>query len=180
MAAFITRSATVDDLPTLIHLAHQIWRAYYPGILSSEQIEYMLARFFTSGVMEQEIVGGGVTYFIREEERASAIGFAAVRLTSDARESKLHKLYVQPSVQGQGHGHALLQAVIAHALSLGSQSLMLCVNKQNAKAIAAYERYGFVIRDSIRVDIGSGFVMDDYVMARTLLTSPTPGAMPIR
>ena len=38
------------------------------------------------------------------------------------------------------------------------------VNKRNQQALGAYRRYGFVIREEVVVDIGGGFVMDDYIM----------------
>jgi hypothetical protein len=46
--------------------------------------------------------------------------------------------------------------------------LVLNVNKRNEVAIAAYSRHGFTIRESVKNDIGGGFVMDDYVMAKPL------------
>jgi ribosomal protein S18 acetylase RimI-like enzyme len=58
---------------------------------------------------------------------------------------------------------------------LGADRLMLTVNKRNSKAIAAYQRNGFAIMDSVVVDIGGGFVMDDYVMEKEMLP-PHPGA----
>ena len=42
------------------------------------------------------------------------------------------------------------------------------MNKHNAAAIAAYRNCGFVTREEVVVDIGNGFVMDDYVMAKPL------------
>ncbi len=48
----------------------------------------------------------------------------------------------------------------------GAHRLILSVNKRNAQAIAAYKRNGFVIAESVVTDIGGGFVMDDYVMAK--------------
>jgi RimJ/RimL family protein N-acetyltransferase len=52
---------------------------------------------------------------------------------------------------------------------LGADRLMLTVNKRNAKAMAAYQRNGFTLTESVVVDIGGGFVMDDYVMTKELL-----------
>jgi ribosomal protein S18 acetylase RimI-like enzyme len=51
----------------------------------------------------------------------------------------------------------------------GARRLILSVNKRNARAIAAYQRNGFVIAESVVTDIGGGFVMDDYVMAKKLV-----------
>ena len=46
--------------------------------------------------------------------------------------------------------------------------LVLNVNKHNVSAQAAYQRRGFAIRGPVVLDIGGGFVMDDFVMARPL------------
>jgi ribosomal protein S18 acetylase RimI-like enzyme len=65
-------------------------------------------------------------------------------------------------------GSLLLHHCEHEVRGLGAARLMLTVNKRNSKAIAAYERNGFTITESIVVDIGGGFVMDDYVMAKDL------------
>ena len=54
----------------------------------------------------------------------------------------------------------------AAARDAAAAVLILNVNKRNAAAIAMYERCGFGVREAIVVDIGSGFVMDDYVMSK--------------
>ena len=42
--------------------------------------------------------------------------------------------------------------------------IRLTVNKYNKNSIAAYRKWGFKIIDSVVTDIGSGFVMDDFIM----------------
>ena len=56
----------------------------------------------------------------------------------------------------------------AAARADGAGWLILNVNKRNASAIAFYERCGLAVREAVVVDIGEGFVMDDYVMAKPL------------
>jgi RimJ/RimL family protein N-acetyltransferase len=63
-----------------------------------------------------------------------------------------------------------LQQVEGEVRTGGARRLILSVNKRNTKAITAYKRNGFVIVESVVTDIGGGFVMDDYVMARDLVT----------
>ena len=46
--------------------------------------------------------------------------------------------------------------------------LFLQVNKQNTGAIGFYAAAGFTIARGAVFDIGSGFVMDDYVMEKRL------------
>jgi diamine N-acetyltransferase len=45
---------------------------------------------------------------------------------------------------------------------------VLTVNKNNTGAISVYEKIGFRNVGSLVQDIGSGFVMDDYAMEKTL------------
>jgi len=71
-------------------------------------------------------------------------------------------------LHGRGLGSRLLRHCEREVRAGGAHRLILSVNKRNARAIAAYRRNGFVIADSVVTDIGGGFVMDDYVMAKSL------------
>lgn len=165
-SSFDIRIAREEDLPEIATLAGVIWRAVYPGIISHEQIEYMLARMYAVGELARQ--AGQGTVFLRLLNGGELIGFAAHSPTGNAGERKLDKLYVHPDHQRHGHGSRLLNHVMDAARALGCASLMLTVNKRNTKAIAAYEKGDFVIRESVVADIGGGFVMDDYVMARAI------------
>ena len=81
---------------------------------------------------------------------------------------KLHKLYLLPELHGRGLGSRLLQHCEREVRAGGARRLILSVNKRNAQAIAAYKRNGFVIAESVVTDIGGGFVMDDYIMAKSI------------
>jgi diamine N-acetyltransferase len=159
--------ATQADLPAIATLAGIIWRAHYPGIISSGQIDYMLAKMYSLATLRQEIRAQSIRY-----ERLLAdgqlAGFAAYGPTEEAAVFKLHKLYLDPKSHGRGLGSLLLQHCEREVRKLCATRLMLTVNKRNSKAIAAYQRNGFVVMESVVVDIGGGFVMDDYVMAKNL------------
>jgi ribosomal protein S18 acetylase RimI-like enzyme len=81
---------------------------------------------------------------------------------------KLGQLYVLESYRGMGLGRFMLGHVEARARKLDRQMLWLQVNKKNAGAIAFYRSAGFEVVREAEFDIGSGFVMDDYVMAKPL------------
>ena len=57
-----------------------------------------------------------------------------------------------------------LQHAIAAAKRAGCRFLRLNVNKNNAAALRAYQRNGFYQAEAVKVDIGGGYFMDDYVM----------------
>jgi diamine N-acetyltransferase len=81
---------------------------------------------------------------------------------------KLDKLYVHPERQRRGIGAALLREVEDWARHQQARRLWLQVNRGNAQAIRAYEKYGFRIIESRVFDIGDGFVMDDHLMEKLL------------
>jgi hypothetical protein len=49
----------------------------------------------------------------------------------------------------------------------GATHLWLTVNKGNA-SVQAYERLGFRIVEAMVIDIGGGYVMDDYKMEKAV------------
>jgi GNAT superfamily N-acetyltransferase len=159
-------SASEEHLPAISKLAGLIWREYYPSIITPEQIEYMLAAMYSLEKLRTELRDG-----IRYERLlvgGELAGFASFGETEGAGEFKLHKLYLNPAKHGRGLGSLLLAHCEQEAQKLGARRLILNVNKRNAKAIAVYQKNGFRITDSVVLDIGNGFVMDDYVMAKPL------------
>ena len=155
------------DLPALAELAGVIWRACYPGIISEEQIEFMLARMYDQATLREELRAQGV-HFYRLLADGRFGGFASFGPTNTPGVMKLHKLYLLPELQSRGLGRRMLEHCAAEARRLGAQRLILAVNKRNARAIAAYTRNGFAVAEAVVNDIGGGFVMDDYIMAKDL------------
>jgi diamine N-acetyltransferase len=159
--------ATEQHLPALIELAGTIWRQHYPGIISREQIEYMLARMYSLETLREEMRAREIR-FVRLLVADQFVGFAAFGPTGESGVMKLHKCYLLPACHGRGYGSLLLRHCERAAREAGACRLILAVNKHNTKAIAAYQRNGFAIVESVVTDFGRGFVMDDYVMAKEL------------
>lgn len=62
----------------------------------------------------------------------------------------------------------MLRFAAEQAHKCGAAVLRLNVNKQNEPAIRAYLRNGFEIVENVKVDIGNGFFMDDFVMEKKI------------
>ena len=160
-------AATADDLATVARLAGVIWRRHYPGIITHEQIDYMLERGYSESALRPFLDSPGAGLAIARTHGAP-VGFAAWCRAEAARTTKLDKLYVMQETQGRGAGRRLIAHVEAAARADGASTLVLNVNKHNASSIGFYRRCGFEVRDSVVVDIGRGFAMDDFVMAKPI------------
>ncbi len=158
-----TRPIQVQDIPEVCELAARIWRGCYPEIISTAQIEYMLARMFSPPTIRAELEQGVVWELVVSEGRKA--GFLSFRLESDGTRVKLQKLYLLPEFCGRGFGGQILEHVKGQAKVLKARTVFLTVNKRNARAIRAYERSGFRKVESVVCDIGGGFAMDDYIMS---------------
>jgi ribosomal protein S18 acetylase RimI-like enzyme len=159
------RVAVEADVPLLVDLAQRIWRACYPEIISPEQIEFMLAWMYAEDEIRRQIAAGVPWKIAKLDGRP--IGYLAYQSEDDGRV-KISKLYVLPEHQRRGHGQEMLAQIFEQAQMLGAPAVWLQVNKRNAGAIGAYRKAGFKIIDEAVFDIGGGFVMDDYLMARAM------------
>ena len=82
----------------------------------------------------------------------------------------LSDLFTSEQARGKGVGRALIEHVIATARRAGCRDVILQVNRNNGSSIRAYEHCGFAIRKRGDFAIGNGFVMEDYIMVRSLET----------
>ena len=164
---------TEPEFPVLRELADTIWRQHYAGIISAAQIDYMLAGRFSDEAL-REHVRAADRWLELLRVSGTPVGYCGCELTSvdsDGSEAssaamKLGQLYVLESHRGMGLGRFMLGHIEGRARELGRRLLWLQVNKRNTGAIGFYRAAGFeVIRDAV-FEIGSGFVMDDYVMAK--------------
>jgi ribosomal protein S18 acetylase RimI-like enzyme len=159
-----------NDIGTIFSLAHRIWHIHYPGIITVEQIDYMLKLGYSPEVIRDEIMSKGVTW-LAIMDGDNMIGFASAGSYGEG-VMKLHKLYLLPEYHGRGIGARALNEVEHIAQAAHAARLVLNVNKHNTKAIQAYQRAGWCVAEEVCVDIGNGFVMDDYVMVKDLGCHP--------
>ena len=158
------RKADSLDIALLRSLAREIWVANYRLILSPEQIEYMLGLMYSAEVIGNELREGILWEVV--EQNQSPIGFIAITFQNE--KAKLNKLYLKSEVHGHGYGQISLAHVMDVARAQKADTLLLTVNKNNEKAVKAYEKAGFNRVDSKVFDIGNGYVMDDYIYSISL------------
>ncbi|HMM47427.1 MAG TPA: GNAT family N-acetyltransferase [Thiobacillaceae bacterium] len=159
------RPLSLHDVEAVNALARTVWQATYPALISQAQIDAMLADRYAPERMHVQLTDPRHAWRIAWDG-GEPIGFAHAFV--EASGCKLDKLYVHPDRQRGGIGAALLAAIEDWARTHGASGLRLQVNRGNAQAIRAYEKYGFRIVESRVFDLGDGFVMDDHVMEKAL------------
>jgi diamine N-acetyltransferase len=155
------------DFESIATLARRIWLEHYISIISKGQIEYMLGGRFTPENLARYVDANDRWFDVLRVDGA-IVGYCSHALLPDPREIKLEQLYLLPELHGLGLGKRMMVHIEAHTRELGRDTLVLQVNKQNTKAASVYLRAGFEVREETVVDIGSCYVMDDFIMHKRL------------
>jgi GNAT superfamily N-acetyltransferase len=154
------------EIQAVAALAAEIWNQHYLPIIGRAQVDYMLAKFQSPEAIAGQIAEGYSYFLLREG--GSIAGYMAVVPRGEGPGMMLSKLYVLAEMRGRGLGRAMVDFAEELCRRDGAKRLWLTVNKNNADSIAAYGRMGFVNAGPVVTDIGGGFVMDDYVLEKSL------------
>ncbi len=161
------RLATLADTPTIHTIAKKTWPIAYENVISPEQIDYMLGLMYSKEKIETAISDVNQAFWLAEIDK-EVVGFCGIEHGfPQAGTTRIHKLYVLPSTQGSGIGKILLEHISKEAFKQGNNLLHLNVNKRN-NAVKFYEKLGFEIDHEEVLDIGNGYVMDDFIMIKEL------------
>lgn len=175
--------ATPAEYAAIREIAHATWPDTFSDILSQAQIAYMLDMMYSQQAMEKQVAGGHVFHLLLEREpqegsaarpylrggrqRIRPVAYVSHQLDYLPGTTKIHKLYALPSVQGRGYGKLLIAKVEALARASGQETLRLDVNYAN-RAVGFYEYLGFEKVGRFDTDIGNGYLMEDWVMEKSL------------
>ena len=151
-----------SHLTIIIDLTKEIWPKAYGDILSQEQLNYMIAKFYNETALLELIVKGHVFYLVQDDNE-KCLGFVSYELNSEPNKTKIHKIYVLPETQSQGIGTQFFELVKEIALENHQKAIFLNVNKFN-KARYFYEKLGFAVAKEEVIAIGNDYVMDDFAM----------------
>jgi diamine N-acetyltransferase len=161
------RLATLEDASRIQEIAEITWPISYAGVITSEQIRYMLDLMYSQSKITAAIKDPKQAFWLAKKD-GETIGFCSIEFQNPSSEYlRIHKLYVLPTAQGFGIGKLLVDKVAQEAQLKNIHCLHLNVNKRN-KAYHFYLKIGFQILQEEVIDIGNGFVMDDYILIKNL------------
>jgi ribosomal protein S18 acetylase RimI-like enzyme len=167
------RKASLVDLRPIHDLAWKVFPATYRSILTPEQIDFMMEWMYSIPSLTEQVLREGHRYLVAEREDGRLAGYVSVQPENRTDETTglplwhLQKIYVDPDMQGEYLGQTLFEAAFAYVKELqgGPATVHLNVNRHNP-ALGFYEHMGMVKAGEGDFDIGHGFYMNDYIMAK--------------
>lgn len=159
--------ATENQIIEIEETANNVWHNYYKGIISSEQIDYMLKKYQSREALRKQMADKFVYYMLLADGELA--GYLCFKLFSDY--VLISRLYIKAEFRRRGFARraiALFDNMTTSDEFGHIKKLRVHVARDNLFAINVYEHLGFDKIRSIDTDIGGGFVCSDYIMERTL------------
>ena len=156
---------TDNNFTVIRAIANEVWPIAYGTILKESQLNYMMELMYSEDSLQLQ-ANSKRHHFILAKENDVTLGFASYEFNfSETKKTKIHKIYVLSTQQGKGFGKKLIDYIETEAKNHYQEALLLNVNKYNI-AQDFYKKLGFSIDHEVVIDIGNGYVMDDYVMQK--------------
>lgn len=152
---------THEDIENLFKVVEVIWKEVFTPIIGSDQVSYMMVNYQSVKCIEKEINEGA--HYLMLMYEGKCVGYTAYEESYE--QVYISKLYLDSNYRGLG----LSSEVFRFYDNLGKGKVLhLNVNQGNALAIAVYEHKGFKRVDERYVDIGEGYIMNDYIYEKDL------------
>lgn len=158
------RLADRKDVQLIHDLAESIWYPTYRGVISEDQIQFMLEKSYSEEGLLQSMDTGQLFYLIFVGNEAK--GFIGLKINEPVL--RIEKLYLSPNVQGMGLGKAFINFAKEFAINCGLSILELNVNRGN-KAYEFYLKQGFKVVETVDIPYYQ-YVLNDYILQQDLFS----------
>lgn len=165
MAITFLPVSDVEGVKQVAAMADEVYHEHYKGILSEEQIDYMVEKFQSVEAVDEQIHKAGFDYFILKQD-STDVGYFATKMEEGCLF--ISKLYVLKQYRKQGYGKQAYQFIKGLSEAMDLKYIYLYTNKKNLETIEAYKKLGLKKVESLVTELGNGFVMDDYRMQAEL------------
>jgi GNAT superfamily N-acetyltransferase len=170
------RPATLPEAPALASLGARLFRTAYTGQVPLQDIEAYVANAFTPEAQAREIAGDGAAVLVGEEDGALE-AYAQLRTSApplahaDPGSLEIARFYLDPALQGSGFATTLMDACLAWGRERGKRNAWLQVWELNKRAIAFYQKVGFVDAGQTTFQVGN-ILYRDRVMVWAIAERP--------
>jgi ribosomal protein S18 acetylase RimI-like enzyme len=173
MTPVIWRKAGVDDADALALLGSATFLATFAFDHPGQPLVAHLRTEHSPEYYANALAQPGVDIVIGETPLGAPVGYAMITPPShpDLQQDgdiELKRIYLLGPWQGGGNGRQLLEQAFAIAAERGGKRMLLAVYENNEKAVAFYERAGFVAIGNTVFMVGD-VPFRDMVYARPLI-----------
>ncbi|MFD1605700.1 GNAT family N-acetyltransferase [Flavobacterium artemisiae] len=159
--------ASIENIAIIQEIANITWPITYGEILTAAQLEYMLDLIYSDEALTKQIQNKEQLFYLISDADG-IIGFIGIEHNyKNEAVTKIHKIYLLPETQGKGFGKIVFDEIEKMALENHSKELLLNVNRFNT-ALNFYKKLGFEIKETVDIEIGNGYLMEDYVMGKRI------------
>jgi ribosomal protein S18 acetylase RimI-like enzyme len=157
------RHAEINDAHIIQSIAYETWPATYGNIISAEQIEFMLDKYYHLDKITACILDDSHIIYVYELN-SEVIGYIHAYSMED--HYHISKLYILPTGQGKGIGNQLLDKLYITLKLKNIQIVTLNVNRHNP-AYHFYLKMGFQVIEEVDIPLDR-FWLNDYVMQKKI------------
>jgi GNAT superfamily N-acetyltransferase len=164
------RIAVESDAPALAAFAARTFEETFGPQNRPEDLRAHLSKAFGLAQQTQELLNPDMATLLGFHG-ATLVAFAQVKRQGPPPDIhieapvEVHRFYVDRSAHGKGVAQQLMRAVHTTARGFGGQALWLGVWERNPRAIAFYQKVGFVDRGSQAFFVGQDRQTDRVLVA---------------
>lgn len=175
-------------LDVLVMAADEIWHEYWPALIGPAQTDYMVDQFQSKQAISTDIAEHGYRYFLLRDDEGALVGYTGgcvedysadplceaacvhgeVIAKAHPRRVFISKIYLYAQERGKHYASRVIEFWEQLARDEKASAIYLTVNRDNELGVRAYLGRGFETIEERCADIGEGFVMDDYIMAKAV------------
>ena len=164
MAVTFIKVTEEEQIEKIAEIAAPIWHETYDCINGVASTDYMIEKFQSVPAIHRQMESEGYVYYMMLDDGVPA-GFIGLVPHKEGKMF-LSKFYVSAAHRSRGLPRAAFDFIETLCQAEKLPAIYLTVNKKNFHAIEVYKYFGFHQTDAVVTDIGSGFVMNDYIMQK--------------
>jgi len=153
-----------QNIERLVGFAKPIWEEHYTPIIGEKQVAYMLDKFQSEQAVESQINEGYQYFEVYLDEQL--VGYFSIQPRNES-SLFISKFYLAKQARGKKLGSTMLEYIHNLAKKGKRKTIDLTVNKYNP-TYNVYLKLGFNNIGSVEMDIGNGYIMDDFLMQKNI------------
>ena len=132
-----------NDVESIAQLIHRTIDVCYTSVYPPRAVEFFKSFHSRDRILERSKQGD----ILVVEQNGNVIGTGAIV------ENEIYGVFVEPTMQGDGHGRAIMRELESRAIANGHREVVLSVSLPSREF---YEALGYEIQQETHIDVGEG------------------------